>query len=246
MEIFFANPGDIKDTHITLDDFEKKHILQSLKKNSGDTILITDGKGSLYQTVIESKKPDLVLKIEKCEYHTPPEQQIGLGIGFIRPSRLEFALEKGTELGISKFYIFRSQFSNYYSDNTDRYEKILRQAMKQSLQYYLPELIVYHSLDEFIQATYEYNHKIAAVSSEFPALLQFLNRHQCNEQNRSILISIGPEGGFSDREIQLLTETSFLPISLGKNRLRAETAAITAISAIQLYIQQQKEVNIGI
>lgn len=235
IELFYTKPENISDNEISFDDFEEKHILQTLKKDINDKILVTDGRGNVYQSIIIRKKPRLLVAIKKKEKKPKPEIDISLGIGFIRPNRLDFIFEKATELGVGNFYLFRSQFSNYLSGNFTRYQKIMRQALKQSQRFYLPEINVFDSVQLFIEQTRHFNNKIAAIGSEHPSLLKNLNKMPIKD-NDSVLLAIGPEGGFSEKEIEQLCENNFSPVSLGKNRLRAETAVIAGISVIQLHV----------
>jgi len=231
MELFYARPECISADEIELDDFERKHILNSLRKAAGDLISVTDGQGNLYQTRLIKQKPVLQLKIESAEFIPESEAQICLAAGFIRPNRLEFILEKCTELGVNRFCLLRSEFSNYAVKNIKRFEKITRQAIKQSQRYYLPRIEIFNSLKDFLTAGGEYSFKFAAIDSSYPLLISKLDLRDPKE-NTSCCLVIGPEGGFSSDETAALEENKFIPVSLGKNRLRAETAAVCGISII--------------
>lgn len=166
-----------------------------------------------------------------------PQRHIALAIGYIRPARLDFIFEKGTELGVNDFYLIRTHHANYYSDNLTRYQKILRQALKQSQQFYLPQITPMSSLKEFLQHSQTYDYKIAAIDDAYPSLFNKINQIHW-ESPSSFLYIVGPEGGFSKDEVQLFDTSGFLLVSLGNNRLRAETAAISGISLIQQYMHQ--------
>jgi 16S rRNA (uracil1498-N3)-methyltransferase len=150
---------------------------------------------------------------------------------------MDYMIEKCTELGVSNFYLIQTRHSNYFSKNISRFEKITRQAIKQSLQYYLPNISVYSSLEQFIQKVSAYSYKIAAISADKSSLFSNLFDFR-RDSGQSFLYIVGPEGGFSQDETVLLTENGFSSVSLGMNRLRTETAAITGISLIEQYIQQ--------
>ncbi len=240
MELFYAEPGQIDNQLITLDDFEKKHLLQTLRKQPGEQINITDGQGKLYHCLIIKNKKEIVAEIQSVEQKPEPHLNLSLGLGFIRPARLEMILEKGTELGVTRFYLFKSEFANYHSDNVKRYQKILRQAVKQSLRFYLPRIILTDAFPQFVGTTKSCKCKFAAIDAGQPALISQLRRQGLNSGDE-VLLTIGPEGGFSDAERMMMHESNFIPVSLGINRLRSETAAISGLAVVQSFFYYQKE-----
>ena len=236
MELFYANPANIHAQEIVCDDFERKHILQAMRKTKGDKMLVTDGRGNVFETKLLEQNPQLRLGIIARRNVPAQPLQLCLAIGFIRPKRLDFVLEKGTELGVNSFALIRSEYANYSSDNLSRFEKITRQAIKQSRRYYLPGVEVFADSHGFLEQSTGYDLKIAAIDSRRELLLRQLKKLEFNSFN-SLCLLIGPEGGFSGQEIVDIEQHGFLPVSLGNNRLRAETAAISAVSVIQQYMQ---------
>ena len=236
MELFYANPANIHAQEIVCDDFERKHILQAMRKTKGDKMLVTDGRGNVFETKLLEQNPQLRLGIIARRNVPAQPLQLCLAIGFIRPKRLDFVLEKGTELGVNSFALIRSEYANYSSDNLSRFEKITRQAIKQSRRYYLPGVEVFADSHVFLEQSTGYDLKIAAIDSRRELLLRQLKKLEFNSFN-SLCLLIGPEGGFSGQEIVDIEQHGFLPVSLGNNRLRAETAAISAVSVIQQYMQ---------
>lgn len=230
MELFYAHPKNISGNIITLDKFEAQHIIKTLRKKVGDALDITDGLGKHYSGKIRELKPDLLIKYNSVKEIKWAGRKVFLAIGFIRPNRLEYVLEKCTELGVGGFYLFRSEHTNYFSDNRKRFEKILRQAIKQSNRFWLPELYLLPDFPSYLEATKEIPLKIAAIDPNSPPL----NSSVKEKYNSDIAYCVGPEGGFSKHEIDLLKENNFQDISLGAYRLRAETAAIAGISVLKL------------
>ncbi len=243
MELFYTLPENVTGQSIQLDTFESKHLVTTLRKKAGDTVYVTDGCGTLFTTILQTVHPSARLEITHKKRHPAPAPRIGLGIGYIRPNRLDFILEKGTELGVNDFYLIRSENANYMSTNKNRFEKIVRQALKQSLKMYKPNVYFSGSLSEYIKQTAEYELRFAATSPEAHAVLPSFKSAYANQQ--SILMTIGPEGGFSKRETELLENDAFLCVSLGDTRLRSETAALTAVAAVQLFTDYLKETSIG-
>lgn len=231
MELFYVSPADISSNILTLDAFETNHLKNTLRKHEGDLIDVTDGCGNHYSGSILSLKPQLTVSVSSKLFIKPDSTTLGLGVGFIKPNRLEFILEKGTELGVNTFYLIKSEHANYFSDNISRFEKITRQAIKQSNRFYLPKINVFKSLDDFISHSKEINNKIAAIDPGYPGLKSVIS-----VTDNNFLFCVGPEGGFSDSEVEKLKNNNFKAVSLGQYRLRAETAALAGIAAIQSVI----------
>lgn len=241
MELYYADRSSINGNRIELDDFERKHVLQVLRKGYGDTIQVTDGCGNIYKTHILSTNPKMLLSVFEHHHKAVPRPEINLAIGYIRPNRLEFVFEKGCELGVTRFYVVNTRYANYYSANTLRYKKVLRQALKQSQKYYMPEIFTMESMDSFLKHIPASDFSLAAIDSSRDNLLDILQQKISVESTSDILLFIGPEGGFTAEEVEFLQGNGFTGVSLGSSRLRAETAAISGISIIQMYINQQKE-----
>jgi 16S rRNA (uracil1498-N3)-methyltransferase len=234
MELFFTNAIDESLSEAEFDSFESKHILKTLRKREGDSVHFTDGQGRLFQGKITSTKPVLKVQSKLIEQLPwPPPSQSILGIGFIRPSRLDTLIEKATELGINKFHLFASRYTNYYSENTGRWDKIIRQAIKQSQRLYLPEIQISSSFSKFINTESGTAHKFFADQNSPDPLVELLYSLR-NKINGDIIFIIGPEGGFDDQEKRLAENHEFMPVSFGDKRLRSETAAISAASYINL------------
>lgn len=234
MELFYVNPEGMNGQTAELDDFERRHMVQTLRKKSGDQVHLTDGNGHHLVGTIKQTTPKLMVQIEQKTKMPVPKEQITLACGFIKQNRLDFILEKGTELGVHHFVFFRSRYANYHSTNQERLLKVVRQALKQSLHFYLPKVTILKSFDEFLQFAGPYKFKLTAIDQTFPALKQVMEQHQPGDD---WLIAIGPEGGFSQQEVEAMLKQNFLGISLGSYRLRTETAALSALAFVQQYIQ---------
>ena len=234
MELFFTKEINADLSEAEFDSFESQHILKTMRKSNADSIHFTDGEGRLFQGRIFVTKPILKVQYKLIDQIPwPPPYQSALGIGFIRHSRLDYMIEKATELGINKFYFFNSRFTNYFTENTTRWEKITRQAIKQSNRLYLPEINISNDFSKFLNAVSDIKHKFLANQSASKSLMEVLESLK-KEPFEDIIFIIGPEGGLDEEEIKLAENNNFLPVSLGKSRLRTETAAISTASYINL------------
>jgi len=234
MELFFTNTINVNQSEAEFDAFESQHILKTMRKNEADVIHFTDGRGRLFQGRIVNTKPILKVHykiIDQLQW--PPPILSILGIGFIRHSRLDYLIEKATELGVNKFYFYKSRYTNYFTKNSNRWEKITRQAIKQSNRLYLPEIHISDDYSEFIKSVSGIKYKFLADQTASKPFKEILASFE-NRSGDNIIFLIGPEGGLEEEEINLARDHNFLPVSFGEKRLRTETAAISAASYINL------------
>ncbi len=241
MEFYFVNTENIHDRSIIPDKFEQKHIINTMRKKEGDILHVIDGAGGLYKASIIQTRPQLKLQILEQENKPKPNIKLALAVAFIKPTRLELILEKGTELGVTHFFLFRSRFTNYKSDNLERYTKKLRQALKQSLQYYQPQIAICDDLDDLIIKTNTFNSRFIAVDGNQESFLKKLKSDKSQNDAESAVLVIGPEGGFEEKELSSFKSAGYNFISLGSTRLRAETAAISGFSILKSYFDHLLE-----
>lgn len=147
--------------------------------------------------------------------------------------RIEWFSEKCTEIGIDAITLLRCRFSERKEVKTERIEKILISAMKQSLKAILPELEGMTDFKKFITRPFDGQKFIAHCYDENDKSLL----KQKYEPGNNALILIGPEGDFSPEEVKLALENGFIPISLGNSRLRTETAGVVACQTIHVINQ---------
>jgi 16S rRNA (uracil1498-N3)-methyltransferase len=230
MELFYTDPKHITGAESEFDRFESQHILKTLRKKSGDEIHFTDGQGRLYSGIIDKTRPLLKVRHALVKESAPVTVSVSLAVGFIRPARMDFIIEKGTELGVQKFYLLSTRHSNYFTPNTLRWQKIARQAIKQSLHLFLPGIVTVRSLNELIPLLPQSAVKMVFEQSAPRLLSEILSRPD-SLTSTNIIFLIGPEGGLSAAEIEFVERNDFQPVSLGPYRLRTETAALLAAAA---------------
>lgn len=228
MDLFYSN-FDKDDKLITINQIDSKHITKSFRKNIGDLIKITNGNGSICDAEIIEKGRNIKVEIKKIVNYEREKTSIHVALSPLKNiSRFEWFVEKATELGINQITPIISDYSEKRKVNTERLERIIISSMKQSNQCYRPILNTIVDYKTFILSNKE---------EKIMANLKTNNKLQKKLlETNNLCLLIGPEGGFSDKEIEYSLKNNVKEITLGNNRLRSETAAIYSISAIKAII----------
>ncbi|MEK6780720.1 MAG: 16S rRNA (uracil(1498)-N(3))-methyltransferase [Bacteroidota bacterium] len=228
MNIFYQPDIDIGD--LTLSEDESRHAIKVLRSENGDILDLTDGKGSYFKVRI-TKVDVRNCVFEILERKKQPRKSFYIHIA-IAPTknadRLEWFVEKSVEIGVDKISFMVCKNSERKTINLERIEKIAVSAMKQSGQCWLPEVISVKPMTEIV-STSSSQKFIAYVDHSNPKHLKSVAN-----PNQDYLVLIGPEGDFSDEELSLAEQAGFLKVSLGPNRLRTETAGITACHLLNM------------
>jgi len=210
---------------------ESRHIVKVLRKSTGDILIITNGIGWTFEAeVVIPNHNKCVVNILNSKYEPPKDYSVHLVVSPTKMNdRYEWFLEKATEIGVTVITPIISHNSERKVVKTERFEKIIQSAMKQSLTPYLPTLAAAVTFAEFLKSPQKGKTFIAHCAEG--------DKHTFKNQiepGTSITILIGPEGDFSSQEISNALENNYIPVSLGSSRLRTETAAIVACHTIQL------------
>ena len=219
MKLFF---GEIF-PDVKINDEEQQHIVKVLRMREGEEIFVTDGKGNLAKgnLIFEGKKVFLDVKEIK---ENLPEFSPKLHIA-IAPTknidRIEFFVEKATEMEVSEITILQTEKTERKNLNIDKLRKQAIAASKQSLRFHFPKINDVTKLSDFLKNINPKNTFVAHCDASFERTE--ISKIQ-NVENITFLI--GPEGDFSEKEIKLLSEKGIKAVSLGKQRLRTETAGI--------------------
>jgi 16S rRNA (uracil1498-N3)-methyltransferase len=231
MQLFFAEHIEGKDFH--LDPDESNHLVKVLRKIKGDRVFFTDGKGFLYQCIIQDPNPKKTKLLVETRQFTPEDDfYIHLAICPTKNAdRMEWMVEKITEIGVHEITLIRTEHSERSMAKLDRLEKKIITACKQSIKTRIPKLNPMTALEMLVSDHRfdDYERFIAYVDKENDSHL-FDNANP----NKAYLVLIGPEGDFSPRELDLAFKYHFHPCSLGKSRLRTETAGLAAVHTLQL------------
>ena len=226
MQLFYTNNSE---TEFTLPSQESKHITKVLRKKEGDTLHFTDGKGNLLIAEITNsdQRKTRVKLIDKIIQEKQHNYYLHIAIAPTKNmDRFEWFLEKATEIGIDEITPIICDHSERKVVKTERGNRILLSAMKQSLKHHLPKLNEAISFKDFIKQDFEGKKYIAHCEEGKKIELRK------KKKEKRTLILIGPEGDFSPAEIKNSTTKNFTPISLGNSRLRTETAGLVSVTTI--------------
>jgi 16S rRNA (uracil1498-N3)-methyltransferase len=234
MDYFYVKQEDVTSHGLTLRGDESKHLVRVLRKNIGDRIFVTDGNEMMYQAVIaETGKTETHCTIVAMHRkYNEPSIDVTLAVSLLKnPARFDYLVEKTTELGVHSIIPISCERTISHNQKHERLEKIALSAMKQCGRSWLPRIQPLQSFKSLIDNSSYYQLKFIlhekTDSSHIIASELILH-----DDLHSLLIVVGPEGGFTEEETVSAEHAGFKSISLGTRRLRAETAAVAAISHV--------------
>ncbi len=231
-EYFYVPAEYIIDQHVAIEGDEAKHISRVLRKQPGDRIWIVDGMGKAFETVIRLVAPEMIECEILYEHHHlhEPDIDVTLAVAQLKnPSRMDWIIEKATELGVRTIIPLQTSRTIARSPKEDRWNNIALAAMKQSGRCILPKITPAKDLEIVLANSTEFDMKL--IPYERTDHILFIAEALKNRKPpRSAMILIGPEGGFTEEEIQMAEKAQFTQVSLGRRRLRTETAALIALS----------------
>lgn len=222
MNLFYTTPDLVTPKKLLLTDQEAKHAARVLRIRTGDQVHVTDGNGKLFNcSVSEIHKNEVTCEILNVTLEERKRPYITLVVGLIKKrDRLEFAVEKSVELGADEIVVFRGDHSEKGNVRLDRLESTVLSAMKQSLRVFLPKV----RFAENLSAAFDAREKSMSLIYADETIDKELEQ---NLREDKLMLVVGPEGGFSDSERNILKNEGGVPYSLGDKRLRTETAAVT-------------------
>ncbi len=229
MQLFYFQAIDQDSQSFSFDKEESKHIHKVLRKKEGDILFVTNGLGLCLKTeIILASDTKCTVKILSFEAQIKPAYQLHLVVAPTKMNeRFEWFLEKATEIGIHEITPIICEHSERKVIKTERFDKIILSAMKQSNQYFLPILNEPIAFKSFIQKEISGQKFIAHCEEEHKKTLK-----ESLKKAENVTILIGPEGDFSSSEIKMALENQYIPLSLGATRLRTETAALVACHSV--------------
>lgn len=214
---------------------EATHALRVLRLKPGDELFLMDGEGVFYEAHVTQTDKHCYYQIEKALPQPKTwSAHIHLGIAPTKMmERIEWLAEKATEIGFDELSFLHCKFSERKTLRADRVEKIVVSAAKQSRKPFLPQVHELTPFSQFIDESEEGHRYIAHCYDEIERV-DFFNELNQLTDDAPITILVGPEGDFSIDEVKLAMAKGYKSISLGKSRLRTETAGLYAVMLAQL------------
>jgi 16S rRNA (uracil1498-N3)-methyltransferase len=235
VETFYVEPSHFAGDTLTLVGDEHRHLVRVLRAEAGDRIAVVDGAGGSYDAVITSIGRDTV----RCavERSVPRRNElpvaVTLGAALLKnPGRFDAIIEKATELGASRIIPLRTERVIGRASKAARWEGLALAAMKQCGRCVLPAIAPPAELDVLFEGAPAGAVKLIPHERAAQPIGEALSGHA----GADIVVCIGPEGGFTEGEIGRAIAAGFVPVRLGIRRLRADTAAIAALSVVMLAV----------
>ncbi|MFA7289679.1 MAG: RsmE family RNA methyltransferase [Melioribacteraceae bacterium] len=228
IELFYST--EIENDLITLSGEEFRHAIHVMRHKISDKLYITNGHGKIFESyIIEIGKSSLLSKILDYKIIDSEFKNVSIAIPRLKnQDRFEFAIEKCIELGVTNFIIFESERTIAKGNKIERWEKIGLSAMKQNLGAHLPNFQYYPKFSDLIRT----NNKLVVFDLHGTTKWSMFLQNEFKLGNNYLLV-FGPEGGLSESELNLVIEPKYY---INRNRLRAETAVISAVSLMQILL----------
>lgn len=241
---FYTRPENIRQETLTIDGDEAKHILSVMRYRTGDTISVVDGCGVRYNVLIEkTSQASLQGKIlSRIRNENEPISYITLAQAICRQERMDFLVEKATEIGVSSIIpiltdrgLVKISATSKGKSKTDRWRRIAIASMKQSLRTVLPEIENITTFQNLLSRIGSYD--LCLIASLEKGSKSIKDCEELKRKLRKILLIVGPEAGFTQEELSKAKLQGAIPITLGTRRLRTETAGIIFLSLVlhQMY-----------
>lgn len=235
LPVFYLEAAAAVQDYIVLPEEASKHVVQVLRMENGEQVLLTDGLGNLLTAEItDAHKKRCSVRVVHSQYTAPVKRHITVAISLLKnASRFEWFLEKATEIGIQAIIPLNCERTEREHFRYERMKGILTSAMLQSQQSWLPVL---HEPIGFEQLFRQ--EEIMGIGQKFIAHCMENERLALHEQVNTALSSqiilIGPEGDFTAGEVEIALQHQFVAVTLGENRLRTETAGVVAATLLRI------------
>lgn len=233
LPFFYKEDINLAGTEVALDEDTSKHVVQVLRMKNGEQLQLTNGKGNLFITeIIDPDKKGCVVKILSANFQPASPKKITIAISLVKNAhRFEWFLEKATEIGVSEIVPLLCSRTEKQHFRVERMKSILISAMLQSQQTWLPllhEPLKYSAYVTHLKEENSASNKFIAHCEKDEPRIQLFTFHPFSDS----IVLIGPEGDFTVDEIELALQNNFLPVALGKTRLRTETAGVVAVTIL--------------
>jgi 16S rRNA (uracil1498-N3)-methyltransferase len=242
MHTLYVPPSQIDANTATITDSECHHLRNVLRIIPGETIRIIDGQGNVYTAEIldaPTNRSSSEARICTHKFHTPPSPTLTLFQGLPKNDKMELILQKTTELGVTQIIPLHSEHAlqKPSQNRYERWHRVLISATKQCKRSWLPELCEAQQFEASLAQLKRFSLRLLlsphAEQASIPPHAQIQHIKTVLRETPStstIALFVGPEGGFSNQEITAAIQNGCIPVTLGTNILRTETAAIVAIA----------------
>ncbi|MDY7221875.1 16S rRNA (uracil(1498)-N(3))-methyltransferase [Halalkalibacterium halodurans] len=250
MQRYFVPKEQMTDTYVTITGDDVKHIIKVMRMTIGDEFICSDGHGRTVRCEIEKANDSEVLArvIEPLKPNTELPIRVTIAQALPKGDKLDYIVQKGTELGAQAFWLFSASRSIVKWDEkkgrkkTERLMKIAKEAAEQSYRERIPSIETPLAFSKLLQEISGFTKTIVAYEEEakegrlmtFAACLNELHHGD------SLLVIIGPEGGFTTEEIDAIQRAGGAPAGLGPRILRTETASLYALAAISYHFERMR------
>ena len=231
---------DLKDHNVIFTQDDIFHITKVMRGKIGDHIEVVDNlTHQTFLAVIAELNPLKAVIQEPILNNSELDKEVTLFFALAKSDKIEFVIQKATELGAKRVVLFQGKRSVVKFSNDDfnrklnRYNAIAKEASEQCHRQYIPEIIYIDNLKKIEGYLCDLNLFAYELEANKPNLIEELDK-----TTKSVSIIIGPEGGFDESEAEYLTSLNFRPVSLGKRILRCETAAVYALSVISYLLEK--------
>ena len=229
MRAFFYTQNVKKGDCVFLEKDEHNHLFKILRGRAGETLLLLDGKGKKMTAEIQNDQSLKVLDIEECKV---PERKIYVFTAAPRKQKLDVLLKQCCELGVDGICIMQCDFSVANPDNMNRFRELLTEGCKQSNNPFVPEIIGLLKFKDAVKFVREKN-----MLGVFGAVRECEGNKDRLKTAENVAFFVGPEGGFSPGEIELIERENFIGVSLSPYILRLETAVAGAIPLLREFMK---------
>jgi len=241
---FYVEPKNVGKNFLKIEGEEAKHICLVLRKGKGEIIEVVDGEGIKYQVLITGTGKDWVQGkiLTQIRKENEPLTHLTLAQALIKGLRMDFLVEKITEIGVSSIIplIAEKSLIKLGKDKKEfarlnRWKRIAISGMKQSLRSRLPQIQKPVLFEELLATIKDYDLALIACQTKKSIRLRRIKEiFELKRRLKKILLLVGPESGFTQKELDQAFQAGIIPVSLGPRRLRAETAGIL-FSSLVLY-----------
>ena len=235
---FYAPPDAFHGDRVVLPDDEARHAAKVLRREAGDEIVVVDGCGGWHRVRLDhvSRQKAVGTRVETREDVGEMPVDVTLSVGLLKNrNRFETLVEKSVELGVCRLQPMTTARTEKESIRRQRTHNLLVAALKQSGRTRLPHVPAPRPFGDVVA---DCRADVGLVCHEDVgsdrSLLRVLNHQLSDRAPDSVHVLVGPEGGFTDEEVEAAVEAGFVPASLGPRRLRSETAGLTAAAGVVL------------